>query len=51
MSEVEYISKSKGPVCAVVKLQLKLMTGREQFYVASLDRKFKTTGERLVGFP
>lgn len=30
---------------------LLLMTGREQLYVASVDRKFKTTGKVLVGFP
>lgn len=30
---------------------LVLMTCREQFYMASVDRKCKTTGEILVGFP
>lgn len=31
-----------------------LMTGSEQFYISSsssVERKFKTTGEVLVGFP
>lgn len=39
-----------GETSAKTQLLL-LMTGSEQFYMASVDRKFKTTGEVLVGFP